>query len=104
MDGERLQELRKDYNLSQKELAAKLNLSEFTISSYEHNKTEPSDDTFTALCDLFDVSADYLLGRIDLRLPPQRDKKSSNVIFLPKNLSTSDEYLIRKFVEFVVKG
>lgn len=104
MDGERLQELRKDHNMSQKELAAKLNLSEFTISSYEHGKTEPSDDTFVSLCDIFDVSADYLLGRIDLRLPPQREADPSNVIFLPKTLSTSDKYLIRKFVEFVVKG
>lgn len=101
MDGERLQELRKDKGLSQKQLAALLNLSEFTISSYEHGKTEPNDETFIALCDLFNVSSDYLLGRISLRLPPQSRERQEDVILLSKNLSASDRYLIRKFVEFV---
>ena len=101
MDGERLQELRKDKGLSQKQLAALLNLSEFTISSYEHGKTEPNDETFVSICDLFNVSADYLLGRIDLRLPPQDHEKQENIILLSKDLSASDRYLIRKFIEFV---
>lgn len=104
MDGERLQELRKDRGLSQKQLAAMLNLSEFTISSYEHGKTEPSDETFCALCDIFNVSADYLLARIDLPLPPQSRARQEDVILLPHALSTGDRYLIRKFVEFVEGG
>ena len=44
MNGERLADLRKDKNMSQKELAQKLGISVYTISSYEREKSTPDDD------------------------------------------------------------
>ncbi len=43
MIGERLQELRKDYGMSQEELAGILGVSHYTVSSYECNRSDPDD-------------------------------------------------------------
>ena len=44
MIGERLADLRKDRGLRQKELAEILNISPFTVSSYERENSAPDDD------------------------------------------------------------
>ena len=49
MKGKRLVKLRKDNNLTQEQLAEKLNVSASTISSWENNKTEPSKEDIAAL-------------------------------------------------------
>jgi len=60
---ENLKKLRKQHNLTMKELAAKLNLGESTISLYESGKRQPDHLTMTLLADFFNVSIDFLLGR-----------------------------------------
>lgn len=61
----RLAELRHEKRLSQKEIAKLLYIPQTTYSHYEVGNREPSIETMIKLCDLFDVSADYLLGRKD---------------------------------------
>ena len=61
----RLAELRHEKRLSQKEIAKLLYVPQTTYSHYEVGNREPSIETIIKLCDLFDVSADYLLGRKD---------------------------------------
>lgn len=61
--GERLQQLRKDRDLSQKEIAAHLKFTVSTISNYEQDVHAPDLETLRKLADYYDVSADYLLGR-----------------------------------------
>lgn len=60
---ERLVLLRKSNNLTQKQLAAKLNLSELAIQHYESQRRKPAFDVLIALADYFDVPLDYLVGR-----------------------------------------
>ncbi len=60
-----LKSIRRETNLSQKQVAEKLNISQQTYSDYENCKTEPSSDTLTEIAKLFDVSVDELLGRED---------------------------------------
>lgn len=62
MDGERLSELRKDYGLTQKQLAARLFVSLQTISSYERGLTTPDDALKIRIAQFFNVSVDYLMG------------------------------------------
>jgi len=69
MIGERLAELRKNKKLSQKELAEKLKISTYTVSSYEREKSTPDDEMKVKIARLFNISLDYLLGLINEELP-----------------------------------
>lgn len=60
---ERLVLLRKSHNLTQKQLAADIQLSELAIQHYEAQRRKPAFDILMALADYFDVSLDYLVGR-----------------------------------------
>ncbi len=62
---ERLRELRKKNNLTQKALGEHVNSSERGIQSYELEQRKPTLDVINALADFFNVSVDYLTGRID---------------------------------------
>ena len=60
-----LMELRKLNNLTQKQVAKQLGISQPSYIRYENGKAEPSLENLVKLADLFDVSIDYLCGRKD---------------------------------------
>ncbi len=62
---ERLRALRLDSNLTQQELAKKLNSTNKSIWNYENGIAIPPSDVLIAYADFFNVSTDYLLGRTD---------------------------------------
>lgn len=62
MIGDRIAELRKDKGMTQEMLAEYLNVTRSSIGNYEKGVNEPSLQVVTKLCELFGVSADYLLG------------------------------------------
>ena len=66
MIGERLAEIRRDYGDTQADLAQKLHVSSFTVSSWEQEKSAPSHEMLIKLCRLYHVSSDYLLGLSDV--------------------------------------
>ncbi len=59
--GERLKQLRKKNNLTQKELAQKVFVSPSYVSKLEKNAEEPSPKLITLIALEFNVSTDYLL-------------------------------------------
>lgn len=65
MFGERLQLLRKEKKMTQKDLAELLRVSPSTIGMYEQGRRDPDTDIVKFLADYFEVSIDYLLGRSD---------------------------------------
>lgn len=62
---ERLRELRKEHGLTQKSLAAVIHKSAMAISHWEKGDSQPDFDLLLELCDYFEVSSDYLLGRTE---------------------------------------
>lgn len=66
MIGERLAEMRKDHGDTQAALAERLGVSLPTVRAWEQEKSSPSHETLVAICRLYDVSSDYLLGLTDL--------------------------------------
>ena len=58
-----LQSRRKIYSMTQAELAGKLGISSSAVGMYEQGRREPDNDTMLRLCDVFDISADDLLGQ-----------------------------------------
>ncbi len=62
--GEILKDLRLERNLSRKQLAETLQVSERLISYWENGKRECGFDMLIKIANLFDTTIDYLLGRI----------------------------------------
>ncbi|WP_208586119.1 helix-turn-helix domain-containing protein [Gracilibacillus suaedae] len=69
---ERLKNLREEKELMQEEVAKKLNISTSAYGYYEQGRNEPSLETIKQLAEIFDVTADYLLGLIDTKQHPVR--------------------------------
>ncbi len=73
----RLYELRAEKNLSQREMARALRISQATYNNWENEKTQPSIEQLITLADFFGVSVDYLIGRTGEEffptLPPQNE-------------------------------
>ncbi len=66
--GEKIAHLRIQANLSQEQLAEKIDVSRQSVSKWEMNQALPQIDKILLICDLFDVSADELLReKTDLR-------------------------------------
>ena len=59
--GEKIKKLRKENNLSQEQLAEKLNVSRQAISKWEANKAYPDIENLILLRKIFDVTLDDLI-------------------------------------------
>ena len=59
---DRIKELRTMMDLSQDDLARKLDVTKQTVSQYERGIRRPDMDSAIALADIFNVSIDYLYG------------------------------------------
>ena len=66
MFGSILKQLRKARKLTQDEIADMLYITKRTYASWERNEREPGFDTLCKLADYFNVSTDYLLGRVPM--------------------------------------
>ena len=64
--GERIKQLRKENGWTQTELAAKLDVTKGTVSTWETDSRRPGFDKLDQLCDLFDRSMDYVSGLSDI--------------------------------------
>lgn len=76
---ERIRNLRIDYKLTQKELADKINSSASKIGMWEAGKRDPGTDDLIILCEIFNVSTDYLLGNTDIKRPYQIPTRKKGV-------------------------
>lgn len=61
--GSRIREYRRRRGYTQREMAAKLNMTEANFSSYERNKSRPPLDTLTAIASILGVPVEVLLGK-----------------------------------------
>lgn len=59
--GERIYELRKQNNMSQGDLADKLDVSRQTVSKWENNSSIPEVEKLLQLSEIFGVSTDYII-------------------------------------------
>jgi len=70
--GQRIRAMRKLNNLTQKQLAEKVNVSAQVISNWEREYTDPGHDNVAMLAKVLNCSADYLLGNTDDPTPPNQ--------------------------------
>lgn len=74
--GYRLRELRKSKSWSQADLGKQLGVTKVSISGYEKGTRVPSMEILLMILKLFDVSADYMLGR-ELNIICEEDGNTS---------------------------
>lgn len=72
---EKLQELRKQRNLTQEELAASLYVSRTAVSKWESGRGYPNIDSLKAIADFYSVTIDELLSGDELLTIAEADSK-----------------------------
>lgn len=108
MFNEIFKKLREEKNITQKELATYLNVTDRLIRYYETGHRMPPADILGKIADYFNVSVDYLLGRTDIKKPIQNIVKEN----LPKysshkqsidieNLSSESQEDLKRYIELL---
>lgn len=75
-----LKSLRISHNLTQDDLAKKLQISRSTIGMYEKGAREPDFEALELIADFFDVDTDYLLGRTSKVVLTKQSPLSEQII------------------------
>lgn len=71
----RMREIREDRDLSQQEVGKVLNKSQQGYSHIENGRAELKIEDLITLCRFYDLSADYLVGLVDV---PEKLKKNKS--------------------------
>lgn len=96
--GNRIKIRRKELRIKQAELAERLNISNNHMSSIENGRQKPSLDIFIQICNLLNVTPDYLLlGSMHAYNIPQ------DIIDKLRLCNQSDIELAGDFIELLVK-
>ena len=88
----RIRELRKQNDMTMKQLGEKLGLGESTISQYETGKREPDIKTLLKISECFNVSVDYLMTGKDMEFTVEMADKDSELLFMEKRIK---EYALK---------
>ena len=92
---EKIVELRKQKGLSQEELAEQLGVSRQAVSRWELGQTLPDIPNLLQLCELFGVSADYLVK--DEEQPVAKSDQSAKTIARLTREREKTRYQARKY-------
>lgn len=77
--GIRIREMRLDKNWTQKDLANKLGLkNETAIANYESGYSIPKDEIKLKICEIFNCSIDYLMGKSNFKTKEEEFKSYAN--------------------------
>ncbi len=78
----KLTKLRKENNLTQLQLAEKLNYSDKAISKWEHGESLPGIEVLYKLSKLYNVSLDYIVGEATVQTTPNTPKARKRRIII----------------------
>lgn len=93
----RIRELRTDRDWTQQDLADKIGTTKQAVSQYERGVRNPDLDTVLILCDIFNVSADYLLGRSPV-VPRLVDTAEMRIIDKYRRLSKPEQAMVNRML------
>ncbi|MBQ8504564.1 MAG: helix-turn-helix transcriptional regulator [Clostridia bacterium] len=100
--GERIYELRKKNNMSQGDLADRLDVSRQTVSKWENNSSVPELEKISHLSEIFSVTTDYIIKGKDEAAPVTKacEEQPEPVYVYVHN--TGSEAIVRKYVGIVL--
>ena len=93
--GNRIKKLRKEKNLTQKELGDKLNVHANTISMYEKGNRKVSLETANKLSEIFNVSVDYIIKGKDKENKPSYTSLDESLLNEEKYLNLTLKNLLK---------
>lgn len=102
MIGNRIKILRKEFKLTQEELALKLGLKgKSSIANYEKGTISPSDDIKLQMSKLFNCSIDYLMGVSDIRNSQEINLDKLDIAFATgiKGLNKENQKIAKDIIE-----
>ena len=97
----RIKELRKTHGLNQGKLALLLSSSRSNVSKYENGKLALTETLIRQLVEIFDVSADYLLGISDIRDPSASQEDIMKIaLFGDREIDETVVAIVKNFAAF----
>src|SRR5690554_4596117 len=94
--GNKITELRKEYKLSQEELANKLDVSRQSISLWETNQSSPSTEKLIALAKFFNIKVDVLIN-------DEMIDKDNSIIIRTIHSEISYRYLLLETANYFIR-
>ncbi len=79
--------------MTQEDLSGKLGITRASLSHYENNRREPDYGTMLKIADLFNVSIDYLVGRVN----DPHNELDEDVRDFVDSLELSDHKILEQF-------
>ncbi|MBU9711117.1 helix-turn-helix transcriptional regulator [Bacillus tamaricis] len=97
--GRRLKELREKHKLTQKQVAPKFGITNYQLSRYENDESNPDPDLIVKFAEFYGVSSDYLLGKTDK--PTYDEDLSRSYYGGPEDITDDErEYLDRQLEQY----
>ncbi len=101
--GERISFLRDNMEMSQTELAEKIDITPMTLAKYTKDKNEPRSSTIAKMAQALNTSADYIVGLTSDYSPSKsndevfsENKREQSLLFSFRKLSEQDKIRIEE--------
>ena len=101
----RIRELRLEKRITQLQLSIELDVTQETISAYEHNRHMPSVPALIKISQIFDASMDYIMGLSNVRQimlePSGADEKEqlSTLLYYYNRLGSKNKIRLLAYAE-----
>ena len=93
---ESLKRFRKEFKITQKQVADAIGIQKNAYQAYEYGKVKPSVEILARIAEAFNVSADYLLGLNDTR-----NSSESYLLNTYRNLNESNRRTLTDMANFL---
>lgn len=97
----RIQELRKEQNLTQNALSEQIGVSQETISAYEKDKHDPSPENLIKLSQKLNASIDYILCQSTCRKPDTSNPFTNDELLLLDMFRQADPAQRRQILSYM---
>lgn len=96
----RIKFLRNELNMTQQDLADKINGAKSTIAMYENETRKPSMEILLKLSEIFNCSIDYILGKTNIRSSSNEPEIQDIYMHLAKE--AQDLKLEKEDVDYII--
>jgi len=93
--GKFISKCRKEKNLTQQQLAEKLNITDRAVSKWETGRSLPDSSIMLELCELLGITVNELLSGEELKMENYNEKAELNLLEMKKEKERADKRLLK---------